>query len=401
MYFRLTEALKRRMIFELRKYWQYHPRYPDLVDHIQGKYSFRERPAFGIICKTSGGNRVDLSADNYLGIIESYVYVTKVQNFPGVAVEWVREDSVAIQNNGGVFPSQPGIYYIVIDDANDELFYVDRLYDVYREQVMLTTPTEGLLQHPFLDGTLHLYEMPAGYQLVEGTNYTVERDSENKPTGTITLTQGLTGGRWLQADYRYPGESSGPHTLYPGRADNTTIPGCVIAFGRRNGKKDRSAIVVQSMRQAAAMEYGGRWDLTMDFDVISRDVYAQQEIADQTIVYIWGVLRPYLSSEGLEITDLSLGGESEEVYDDNGDDYFYNSSFSLTISTEWSIHVPLGVFLRQASPMTVAQARSIAGMTDEQVATQKNNIQVLESLGLDTMVDPYFKGRIDTFEMVK
>ena len=55
------------------------------------------------------------------------------------------------------------------------------------------------------------------------------------------------------------------------------------------------------------MEYGGRWDLTMDFDVVSRDVYAQQEIADQTIVYIWGVLRPYLSSEGLEITD-SLGG---------------------------------------------------------------------------------------------
>ena len=389
------------MIFELRKYWQYHPRYPDLVDHIQGKYSFRERPSFGIICKTSGGNRVDLSADNYLGIIESYVYVTKVQNFPGVAVEWVREDSVAIQNNGGVFPSPAGIYYIVIDDTNDELFYVDRLYDVYREQVMMTNTTDATTQHPFLEGTFRLYEMPASYQLVEGTNYTVERDGNNKPTGNITLTQALTGGRWLQADYRWPGESSGPHTLYPGRADNTTIPGCVIAFGRRNGVKDRCAIVVQSPRQPAALEYGGRWDLTMDFDVISRDVYAQQEIADQTIVYIWGVLRPYLSSEGLEITDLSLGGESEEVYDDTGDDYFYNSSFSLTISTEWSIHVPLGVFLRQASPLTVAQARNIAGMTDEQVATQQNNIRGLEALGLDTMVDPYFKGRDNTFEMVK
>lgn len=388
------------MIFELRKYWQYHPRYPDLVDHIQGKYSFRERPSFGIICKTSGGNRVDLSADNYLGIIESYVYLTKVQNFPGVAVEWVREDSVAIQNNGGTFPSPAGIYYVVIDDDNDELFYVDRLYDVYREQVMVSG-TDATTQHAFLDGTLRLYEMPAGYQLVEGTNYTVERDGENKPTGNIMLTDALTGGRWLQADYRWPGESSGPHTLYPGRADNTVIPGCVIAFGRRNGKKDRCAIVVQSPRQPAAMEYGGKWDLTLDFDVISRDVYAQQEIADQTIIYIWGVLRPYLSSEGLEINDISFGGESEEVYDDNGDDYFYNSSFSLTIGTDWAIHVPLGVFLRQASPLTVAQARSMAGMTDEQVATQQNNIRGLEALGLDTMVDPYFKGRIDTFEMVK
>ncbi len=401
MYFRLTEAVKRRLIFELRKYWQYHPRYPDLVDHIQGKYSFRERPSYGIICKTSGGNRVDLSADNYLGIIESYVYLTKVQNFPGVAVEWVREDSVAIQNNNGIFPSPPGIYFIEIDADNEELFYVDRLYDVYREQVMMTSATEATAQHAFLDGTLRLYEMPAGYQLVEGTNYTVERDGESKPTGNITLTDALTGGRWLQADYRWPGESTGPHTLYPGRADNTVIPGCVIAFGRRNGKKDRCAVVVQTPRQPAAMEYGGRWDLTMDFDVISRDVYAQQEIADQTVVFIWGILRPALSSEGMEITDLSLGGESEEVYDDNGDDYFYNSSFSLTISTDWSIHVPLGIFLRQASPLTVAQARSMAGMTDEQVATQQNNIRGLEALGLDTMVDPYFKDRTDTFEMVK
>jgi hypothetical protein len=43
----------------------------------------------------------------------------------------------------------------------------------------------------------------------------------------------------------------------------------------------------------------------------------------------------------------------------------------------------------------------MAGMTDEQVATQQNNIRGLEALGLDTMVDPYFKDRTDTFEMVK
>jgi hypothetical protein len=386
------------MIDELRKYWQYHPRYPDLVDHIQGKYSFRERPSLGIICKTSGGNRVDLSADNYLGMIESYVYLTKVQNYPGVAVEWVREDSVAIQNNGGNFPSAPGIYFIELTE--DEEFYVDRLYDVYREVVMMTSTTEGTLQHAPLEGTTRLFEMPAAYQLYDGVNYTLERDSDGKPTGNVTLVQALTGGRWLQADYRWPGETTGPHVLYPGRANNQVIPGCVVAFGRRNGKGDRNAIVVQDMRRPAALEYGGKWDLTLDFDVISRDVYAQQEIADQTVVYIWGVLRPYLSTEGLEITDLSLGGESEEVYDDNGDDYFYNSSFSMTISTDWSIHVPLGIFLRQASPMSVAQAKAVAGMTDEEAALQRNNIQGLEALGLNTMVDPYFKGRDGTFETI-
>ena len=401
MYFRLTEAIKRRMIYELRKYWQYHPGYPDLVDHIQGKYSFRERPSYGIIVKTSGGTRVDLSADNYLGIVESFVYTTKVNNYPGVAVEWVREDSVAIQNNGGDFPSLPGVYYIVIDDNDNEKFYVDRMYDSSREQVMMTSSTTATTAHSFINGTLRLYEMPAGYQLYEGPNYTVEVGGDGKPTGNITLVEPLTGGRWLQADYKWPGESSGPHTLYPGRADNSVIPGCVIAFGRRNGVKDRCAVVVQNMRRPAALEYGGKWDLSMDFDVMSRDVYAQQEIADQTVVYIWGVLRSYLSSEGLEITDISLGGESEEIYDDNGDDYFYNSSFSVTVSTDWSIHVPLNVYIRQVSPLTVAQSKVIAGMTDDQVAEQRNNIRDLESLGLDTMTDPYFSGRDSTFEIMR
>lgn len=384
---------------EIRRLWQYHPRYPDLVDHIQGKYSFRERPSYGIVVKTSSGNRVDLSADNYLGVIESYVYTTKVQNYPGVAVEWVREDSIAIQNNGGVFPSPPGIYFI--DLTEDEEFYVDRLYDVYREQVTLTSNTTGVLRHKPLLGTLRLYEMPAQFQLYEGDNYTLELDQDGKPTGTFVLTQPLTGGRWIQADYRWPGETTGPHVLYPGRANNQVIPGCVVAFGRRNGKGDRCAVVVQDIRRPAALEYGGRWDLTLDFDVLSRDVYAQQEIADQTVVYIWGVLRPYMSTEGLEITDLSLGGESEEIYDDNGDDYFYNSSFSMTISTDWSIHVPLGVFLRQASPMTVAQARQISTMSDDDIAQQQNNIRNLEALGLDTLVDPYFNGRDGTFEIVR
>lgn len=399
MYFRLTEAIKRRMILELRKYWQYHPGYPDLVDHIQGKYSFEERPSYGIIVKTSGGNRVDLSADNYIGIVESYVYQVKVANYPGVAVEWVREDAIAIQGNGGAFPSPPGIYFIELTEATE--YYVDRLYDVYREQVTMPSTTEGVLQHAFLDGTLRLFEMPAAYQLYEGTNYTVERDGSGKPTGNLTLVQALTGGRWLQADYRWTGETTGPHTLYPGRADNTIIPGCVVAFGRRNGKGDRCAVVVQDLRRPAALEYGGKWDLTMDFDVIARDVYAQQEIADATIVYLWGVLRPYLSTEGLEMTDLSLGGESEEIYDENGDDYFYNSSFSLTISTDWSVHIPLGIFLRQATPLSVAQARAFSGMTDEQIAQQQNNIRALEALGLDTMVDPFFKNRDKSFEIMR
>jgi hypothetical protein len=84
------------------------------------------------------------------------------------------------------------------------------------------------------------------------------------------------------------------------------------------------AVVVHPIRQPVALEYGGRWDINLEFEVIARDVYAQQEIADFSVIYLWGILRSRLAKEGIEMTEISLGGESEEVYDDTGDDYYYN-----------------------------------------------------------------------------
>jgi len=398
MYFRLTSALKRRFIMELRNFWQQHPRYRDLPENIQGKYSFKERPQHGIIVKTGSANRVDLSADNYLGVVKSYVSLAKVKNYPGQALEWVREDSVAIQQNGGQFPSPPGVYFI--DLTEDDQYYVDQLLDIYREAVMLSDATTGMLANPPLRGTLRLYEMPSGYQLVEGENYTLSVDAQGAPTGEIQLLQALTGGRTLVADYRTVGTTTGPHLLVPERANNQVIPGVVLAFGRRNEKGDRLAVVVENIRRPAALEYGGKWELTLDFDVMARDVYAQQEIADQTVVFLYGVLRSYLSSEGIEITDVTLGGESEEPYDENGDDYFYTSSFSMTVQTDWSIHVPLSTFLRMVTPMTVAQARRIALMSDDELAGWQGDIVMLESLGLEAISDPFFSGRVGTFEVI-
>ena len=403
MYFRLTEALKRRFILELRRYWSYHPRYPDLPEHIQGKYSFKERPQAGIIVKTSGGTRVDLSADNFIGTVESYVYLTKIKGYDGLAIEWVREDSVAIQNNGGRFPSLPGVYFIEIVKGEPDpktqqdtyTFFVDPLLDVYHEQVAMVAPTTGQLQRSYVPGTLRLYEMPSGFMLQEGINYIAD-----PALGTINLASPLTGQRYLSADYRYPGVSVGPFPLQDTFADTKAIPGCVLAFGRRIKDKDRMAVVVQDIRRPAALEYGGRWDITLDVDVMARDEYAQQEIADSTCIYIWGILRSYLSDEGIEITDLSMGGESEEVYDENADDYFYNASFSMTVQTDWSVHVPLSLFIRQAAPLTLEQARYIASLGDN-VAGQQGDIQMLESLGLQAVADPFFSGRSETYELIR
>lgn len=393
MYYRLTEAIKRRFILELRRYWSYHPKYPDLPDNIQGKYSFQERPQYGIVLKTSGGNRVDLSADNYIGKVNSYVYMTRVRGYNGLAMEWVREDAVAIQNNGGRFPSHPGVYYIELTEENE--FYVDPLLDVRNEALTLVDATEAQLQNLALSGTLRIYEMPSQWEYQEGINYTYESD-----TGKITLMEPLKVGVHLVADYRYPAESMGPFPIYENRAHTQVIPGVVMAFGRRNKKGDRQAVVVQAMRSPACLEYGGRWDLTMDIDIIARDVYAQQEISDQTVIYLWGILRSHLSSENIEITDVSMGGEAEEIYDENGDDYFYTASLSMTVQTDWMIHVPLVAYINRASSMTLEEQKAISAMGDGALAGQQGNLKMLETLGLDAYRDPFFIGRTETYETI-
>lgn len=411
MYYQLTAALKRRFIEELRKYWSYHPKYrDDLVPNIQGKFSFEERPQHAIILKTSGGTRVDLSADNYLGVVESYCLLTRVKNKAGLSVEWVREDARAIQENGGRFPSAPGFYYIdIVEENGSNVFYVDPLLSAFHEPVALIDESSAQLQQAPVKGSLRLYEMPSGFLMVEGVNYTVALDAGGKPTGSINLLTPVTGNRWLQADYMYPGETrptrdegfAGGYPIKEMHANNQAIPGVVLAFGRRVEAGDQLAIMVHDIRRPAALEYAGKWEISLDCDVMSRDVHSQQEVLDQTVVFLWGVLRSRLSHHGIEITDVSMGGESEEIYDENGDDYFYNANFTITALTEWSIHVPIDGWLRSVAPLTRADAARIAALDDSELKGETGNIKVLEGLGLEAVQDPFWSGKRGTFEMVK
>lgn len=399
MYFALSAAVKDTFIQELRRFWATHPRYRDIVDSIQGKYSFEARPHYGIIVKTGSANRVDLSADNFIGTVESYVCLTKAVGYAGHTIEWIREDARAIQDNGGRFPTPPGVYFIEVDtDANENPeFWVHPLLDTSHEQVALVGLDGAQLANSFIEGTLRLYEMPSGFLLEPEVNYWAEPE-----TGTIRLAQSLgTSGRTLSADYRTQGEVVGPYKLEPLHTNVQAIPGCVLAFGDRWEKGDRMAVIVQDRRKAAYLEYGGSWELSLDFDVLSADVGVQQRIADMTVIYIWGILRSRLIDRGMEIIDLSMGGESEEVRDETGDDYFYNSAFSLTVRTDWRIHVPLGPTMRTVSPLTIEAQRLAASLSDEDVAKLSNDIAAMASLGLESVEDPFFAGHMGTFEAIK
>ena len=406
MYYFLTQQIQRKFIEELRKYWAYHPKYKKIVEHIQGKYSFRERPQFGIVLKNSSGNQAQLAADNFQGTLQSYVYLAHVEGKPNLSLEWVREDALAIQRNQGLFPSLPGIYFIDFCDSNgvptDKEFFVDPLLDIIDETLLQINETQYQLQQgKFLSGTLKVYRMPGNIELYENINYTADPD-----TGALTLIDSLNNNEFLSADYRCPQESTGPWKVFEDRALSEPIPGCVLAFGRRITAGDRLAVVVQRKRTIAALEYGGRWDLSLDFDVIARDPLQQREILDQTALYLWATARPRLSSQGIEIASVSLGGETEEIYDENADDYYFNASFSLQLQTDWSIHVPLGITLRGVeqgggapiapgtAPLVAPFIEQVGGLTDAQIAEVQTNFRALQDLGLRAPWDPYYVGKL-------
>jgi len=412
MYNFLTEQIQRKFIEELRKYWSYHPRYKDIVEHIQGKYSFRERPQFGIVLKNSAGNQAQLSADNFQGHVHSYIYQAHVENYPNLSLEWVRENAVDIQNNAGLFPTAPGVYYLDFCDElgnpTDQAFYIDPLLFVEDETVLKINDTQYQLQQGkfYADprnpsqNTLKLYRMPGNIRLYEGTNYTAD-----PATGEITLIDELAEDEFLSADYRCAGETTGPWKVFENRALTEPLPGVVLAFGRRITPGDRCAVVVQEKRTISALEYGGRWDLTLDVDVIARDPVAQREILDQTWLYLWATARPRLSTQGIEILSVSGGGETEEIYDENADDWFYNASLSVQLQTDWAIHVPLGIVIKGieqgggapitpgTAPLTPPYIEQISGLTDEQIAQIQTNFRAIADLGLRATFDPWYAGK--------
>jgi hypothetical protein len=201
--------------------------------------------------------------------------------------------------------------------------------------------TEIQLQQTPLQGTLRLWENHR-HPLQEGTDYGVDYR-----TGLVTITSRLARGAIVTADYRYEVPRLGPFT-WKWNSANLALPGVILAFGKRGRVGDRVAVVVYDDRVDTAMAYGGRTDVSFDLDIISQDPAQMEEMADYVFLTLWGEKRAGLSSEGLEIIDVSMGGEGEESYDETADLYFYTASMSVQIQADWEIHVPL--------PLTISRA---------------------------------------------
>ena len=340
MFHHLTMAVRDRMIKELREYWQDHPRYETLSRNIQGKYAFDERPQFGMVIKTSGASNVILSPDNFIGHVKGYVSLAKVKNKKSVSIEWAKEDSF--------LKPEEGVYHIKIEKNNrvedPNAYIMNYQRYVYRKEPspMFSDPTTIELAHEPHGDSLRIREAPSG-RVLGASEYVLNGS-------TVTLIEEVQRGLSLSAEYTSKDQfMNGPFHVTPDCAFRNIIPGVIIAVGRWIEDGDEQVIVVSNEQEIVAREHGGRWEISVDIDLVTRDVHSQADIADRTVVWLWSTLRPKLANMGLEMSDVGLGGEGEEVYDENGDDYFYTASMSLSLQTDWFIHFPVLVPIRGSS----------------------------------------------------
>ena len=372
IFYYLISALKRRVILELRDSFSRHPLYAKLVPWIQNKYTFDERPQFGIVVKGTSANKVALSGDNFMGTIESHVMLSNVGG-PAYPIEWVREDLAAVRANGDLFPLSAGIYYIEILHAPENpqepgQYIIDPLLTVTDEAVLQFQSgieREAQLQNIPAPKTLRLW-LNKSVLLQEGKDYRV-----NYKTGAISLLTRAVPNAVLTADYRYVVASLGPIDFYWNQSDHKTLPGVIMAFGKRAKTGDKVAIVVYEDRVEAARAFGGKFEVNFDLDVITQDPSQMEEIADLVVMYLWAERRDALATEGIEIVDISIGGEAEETYDETGDTYYYNASISLQLRADWEMHVPMPlVFSRVTQEPTSTSAGIQPVMSELYFATR-------------------------------
>lgn len=386
MYYYLTSAIKRRVINELKGFFIRHPVYEKVVPWVQNKFAFDERPQMGIVVKGSSANKVALSGDNFIGNVQSHVMLAYV-GAPAYPIEWVREDLSTVQKNGGRMPTAPGLYYIEILTVPENAqtpgtFAVDPLLTVTGEPVLRFQSgieREAQLQNTPTRGTVRLW-VNNRVMLAEGTDYTLDYK-----TGGVTFLSRFTPNETVTADYRYPAESLGPIEFHWNTSDFRTLPGVVLAFGKRARVGDKVAIRVTHDREDVAMAYGGKFELSLDLDVLSQDTTATEELADLVFMCFWAERKTFLEYEGIEVVDINIGGEAEETYDETAELNYYTASLSLQLRADWEVHTPL--------PLTVSR------VTTEKAPTNEGLVYANPS-NLFYTTFPVIAGRNNDFERI-
>jgi hypothetical protein len=341
----LTGPTKKRLIEELRQILYAHPKYRGDSQNVQNKFAFRQRPQRGIIVNNASADRVRLSADNYVGRLSSFVMQAMVGDHAGTSVEWVMENKSLLEQyspSRDVFPSPPGVYLIEVKTVPDDArnvpgtFSMQPVLTVSDELLLIFGQEAQLSRQGLYDGALRLW-VDGRHPLTAGVDYTVDYAE-----GLITFLKTVPPGIDILADYRYVLPAQDPLYFRTDAADYEAIPGAILAFGDRHVAGDKLAVVVGQTRADTAEVYGGKFEVNFELVLFSKDPEDRERLVDYVVASILD-RQNQLGFDGLELLDVSPGGETEEVYVAEIDDYYYDGAVSVGIRVDWEVYKPLPV----------------------------------------------------------
>jgi hypothetical protein len=366
----LTNATKRRIVREIKKILYDHPRYRSDSENVQNKFAFDERPQRGVIVNGTSADRVRLSADNYMGRLSSFCMLVPADGAPCTTVEWVRENFNILEQvspDRSVFPSAPGVYLFEVKSVPDDARNIPGYITVSPILTVIGEPLITFGDTGDLDAQLSRSNIyPRSVRLWMDNRIALIPDvdfSVNYETGAIRFLKEVPPGEFVHADYRYAEPQSAPFAFKSEQFDISMIPGAVLAFGDRSQECDKFSVVVTDERTDVADVYGGKFEVNFDLIAFSKDSEDREKLSDYIVMKILE-RQNALGFEGIELMDVSPGGENEDVFNPETDEYFYESSIALSLRVDWSIFVPLPVVLWRSEMSTKASegsASSIGG----------------------------------------
>jgi hypothetical protein len=275
--------------------------------------------------------------------------LTNYNDWPGTTIEWARENFSLLEQispRRDIFPSPPGAYLIEIKSVPDRgrsipgTFTVKPYPTVNGEPLLIMSDPAGdeaqITNLPLYNGAMKLW-LNGRRPLLQDVDYDVDWDS-----GRIVFLKTLPPGATIDADYRYTLPERGPFNYDLEKYNVDAIPGVVLAFGDRAQDCDKMVVVITENRVDVAEIFGGKFEVHFDLTIFSRDSEDREKLSDYVVHAImdkkhaWGF-------EGLELLDVSPGGETEEIYNAETDDYFYDSAVSMTLRTDWESYIPLPI----------------------------------------------------------
>lgn len=360
----LTSATKKRLIEELRQILYAHPKYRADSQNVQNKYAFSARPQRGVIVNNASADRVRLSADNYMGRLSSFVMQAMVGQKPGTTVEWVMEDKALLEQyspSRDVFPSPPGVYILEILTVPSDgrstpgTYSLEPILTVSDELLLIFGQDAQLSRQGIYPGAVRLW-VDGRRPLISGVDYSVDYAE-----GLITFLKPVPYGINIYADYRYKLPKQAPIYYKTDSTDYTAIPGAIIAFGDRHEAGDSLAVVVGQTRADTAEVHGGKFEVTFELIVFSKDPEDRERLSDFIVTSVLE-RQNQLGFDGLELLDVSPGGESEEIYNAELDEYYYDGAVSVSFRVDWEVYTPLPVEVYRVETISRAKEQETGFM---------------------------------------